>query len=243
MGRRTLLLIAAIVVALLGVGLVWMYAQNAANDAQAGQERVTVLVAKTKIEVGTSGTTAAANGAFEQKTIAANAVTPGALSSTEPIANQVALVPVFPGQQIIPQQWGTSGQTSGLAIPAGQIAMSVQLGDPQRVAGFVAPGSTVAIFASGTSGNSLPAVRLLLENIQVLAVGPTTLVSGSTNTEQIPAAILTLAVTQEQAQKLIYASGAQGSTWSGLYFALMNADSKLATNNPGANSNNLFVGR
>lgn len=250
MGRRTLLLIAALVVAALGTVLVWMYANNADKQAQEGQQLVSVLVAKTKIEVGTSGSTAASNGAFEQVTLPQSAVTAGSLSDSAPIANQVAIVPIFPGQQIISQQWGTSGQTSGLAIPEGQIAISVQLGDPERVAGFVAPGSTVAIFTTGTSGvaagQGTASVRLLLSDISVLAVGPTTLVSAaagasSGNTEQIPAAILTLAVSQDQAQKIIYASGKTGSaTYSGLYFALMNADSKVSVANPGANGANLF---
>ena len=137
MGRRTLLLIAALVVAALGTVLVWMYANNANQQAQEGQKLVSVLVAKSKIEVGTSGSTAASNGSFEQVTLPQSAVTQNTLSSSAPIANQVAIVPIFPGQQIISQQWGTAGQTSGLAIPAGQIALSVQLGDPERVAGFV----------------------------------------------------------------------------------------------------------
>lgn len=255
MGRRTLLLIAALVVAALGTVLVWMYANNANKEAQAGQELVQVLVAKTKIEAGTSGATAQSNGAFEQVTLPQSAVTAtDALSDAAPIANQVAIVPIFPGQQIISAQWGTTGQTSGLAIPKGKVAISVQLGDPQRVAGFVSPGSTVAIFvsgsASGTGAAAGPtAVKLLLKDITVLAVGPTTLVSaaaGATNanTEQIPAAIMTLAVTQQEAQKIIYSSGnANGATFSGMYFALMNEQSELVIGGNGTSSTNLFAPR
>ena len=48
-------------------------------------------------------------------------------------------------------------------------------------------------------------------------------------------------MTQDQAQKIIYASGKTGAaTYSGLYFALMNADSKVTINNQGANGANLF---
>jgi pilus assembly protein CpaB len=249
MGRRTLLLIAALVVAALGTLLVWMYAQNADSNAQKGQTLKSVLVAKTKIEVGTSGAAAAADGAFEQVSVPESALAENSLSDASPIADQVAIVPVFPGQQIISPQWGTSGSTSGLSIPKGQIALSVQLGDPERVAGFVSPGSTVAIFTTGTTGAGAvgsASVRLLLDKIEVLAVGPTTLVSaassaGSANTEAIPSAILTLSVTQDQAQKIIYASGKTGgATYTGLYFALMNADSEVTVTNPGANSTNLF---
>ena len=64
---------------------------------------------------------------------------------------------------------------------------------------------------------------------------------GSANTEQIPAAILTLAVTQQEAEKIILAGGTvSGSQYSGLYLALQTGDSKLQVGDPGTNSSNLF---
>lgn len=252
MGRRTLLLIAALVVAALGATLVWLYASNAQKTAQEGQTLVTVLVAKSKIDTGVTGSAASANGDFEQSQVPASSVVPGALSDATPIANLVALVPVFPGQQIIGQQWGAAATTGGLAIPAGKIAISVQLSDPARVAGFVNPGSRVAIF---TYGNADPngAVRTLLSNVEVLAVGPSTTTTTSsttnndgnpstTNKEQIPTAILTLALTQSEAEKVIYAGGAAvpGAKFQALYFGLMDKNSKVDTASAGASLGNLF---
>ena len=252
MGRRTLLLIAALVGAALGTGLVFLYAQNAQNSAQEGQQLVEVLVAKAKIELGTTGSAASSAGSFETAKVPKANVVPGALSDAAPLASLVALVPIFPGQQIIGQQWGATASTGGLAVPAGKIAISVQLGDPQRVAGFISPGSKIAIFTYGNTAPSrgglppastIPGVRLLLTAIEVIAVGPTTTVpnGGSANTEQIPAAILTLAVTQQEAEKIILAGGTvSGSQYSGLYLALQTGDSKLQVGDPGTNSSNLF---
>jgi pilus assembly protein CpaB len=252
MGRRTLLLIAALVVAALGATLVWLYASNAQKTAQEGQTLTTVLVAKAKIDVGVTGSAASSNGAFEQAQVPASSVVPGALSDATPIANLVALVPVFPGQQIIGQQWGAAATTGGLAIPAGKIAISVQLSDPARVAGFVSPGSRVAIF---TYGNADPngAVRTLLSDVEVLAVGPSTTTTtasttngdgntSATNKEQIPTAILTLALSQSDAEKVIYAGGAAvpGSKFQALYFGLMDKNSKVDTGSAGASLGNLF---
>lgn len=259
MGRRTLLLVAALVVAALGTVLVFLYASNAQNVAQEGQSLVKVLVAKTKIEIGTTGSAASANGAFEEKQVPKTTAVDGALADATPIANLVALVPVFPGQQIIGQQWGATQQTSGLALPAGTIALSVQLGDPERVAGFVSPGSTVSFFAQPSNG-ATDSVRTLLTHIQVIAVGPSTVVSRTTvattgatgsgtngsanasgNTEQIPTAILTVAVTQAQAEKIIYASGkVSGATYSALWFGLEDKFSKVTPNDPGIGAKNLF---
>jgi pilus assembly protein CpaB len=242
MGRRTLLLIAALVVAALGTVLVFLYANNARNEGLANQELVTVLVAKSNIAVGTTGSAASAAGAFEQQDIPRANVVEGALSDATPIADLVAVAPIFTGQQIIAAQWGATGQTSGLSIPDGKIAISVQLGDPERVAGFIAPGATVAIFATGG-----PSVQVLLTNIPVIGVGPASSVpnpDGTTNggnAEQIPSAILTLAVTQLEAQKIIYAQGgASPSAYSGLYFGLMNAKSKVVAGAPGTSEGNLF---
>jgi pilus assembly protein CpaB len=242
MGRRTLLLIAALVVAALGTVLVFLYAQNADEREQAGQELVLVIVAKGDIAAGTNGSDAATNGLFEQKQIPKSTLVPGALSDATPLASLVALTPIYTGQQIIAQQWGSPDQTVGLGVPEGKLALSIQLGDPERVAGFVRPGSNVAIFATGG-----PAVRMLLAPIQVLAVGATTVnpaasPGSSTNPEQVPTAILTLAVTQEEAEKILAAQGrVQPTVYNGLYFALMTDTSEVDPGaSPGADATNLF---
>jgi len=242
MGRRTLLLIVALVLAAVGTVLVFMYAQNAQNVATQGQTLKKVLVAKTAIEVGTTGAAAAASGAFIEEELPSTAIADGAIDDAAPLASLVTVVPVFPGQQIISQQWGAVALSTGLSIPEGKIAVSIQLGDPERVAGFIAPGSIVAVFATGG-----PTIKLLLSGVEVIAVGPTTIVSRSTgtgssaNVEQIPTAILTLALNQTDAEKIIFAQGkAAPSTYSGLYFALTDKTTKLIVNDPGVTEKNLF---
>jgi hypothetical protein len=91
-------------------------------------------------------------------------------------------------------------------------------------------------------------VRTLLTGIKVLAVGPSTVVSKSTgtasgNTEQIPTAILTLALTQDQAKKMIYTAGAPNAFYGQQWFALQNADSKVVApeRDKAINGTNLFL--
>lgn len=247
MGRRTTVLIVAVLLAAIGAGLVFVYANNANNRALADQKPVQVLVAKTEIPAGTAASVAEAAGDFQAKDIASASVTPGAISDVAPLAGEVAIAPIFPGEQIIAAQFGQSGAITELPIPAGDVAISVQLGDPNRVAGFVQPGSHVAIFvtmsqAAGNSGGaSTTFTQLLLPNVEVLAAGPTTFTStttttasGQTNTEQIPRAILTLALNQAEAQKTIYAS--QNGT---LYFGLLTSKSIVSRGAP-VNASNLF---
>ena len=236
MGRRTILLIAALLAAVLGVVLVFLYVNRATTTAAA---QVKVIVAKTQIAAGTTGAAASAAGAFEERQIPADTAVPGVLSDAAPLQDLISLVTVYPGQQIIAQQWGTEGQLTRLPLPKGKIALSLQLGDPERVAGFVAPGSKVAIFATGG-----PAIRTLLTDITVIGVGATGLNAAPTQpdgTQSTSAAILTLALTQAEAEKIIFAQGKVANpTYNGLYFALMDENSDVTPNDAGVDDTNLF---
>jgi pilus assembly protein CpaB len=249
MGRRTVLLVTALVVAAIGTVLVFAYVRGVDDRALKDQAPVEVLVAKSQIAAGTRAGDAERAGAFKVERIAGNAVAPGALSAIAPITDLVAASDIFPGEQILRAKFTTAGTVDTLAIPAGKLAVSVQLGDPQRVAGFVKPGSEVAIFVSvkpiavgpngqTASNNHNEYTRLLLGRITVLAVGPTTLrpaTNGTGNTETVPTAILTLALDQVQAQKVIL-----GETSGALYFALLNKGSKVTPGAPAVDVNNMF---
>lgn len=237
MGRRAILLFSALVVAALGTLLVFLYVRGADARAAEGQELVEVLFAKAQVAAGTTASAAAEAGAFELRQVASNSVAQGALSDVTPIANEVALSPLFPGQQVLAQQFGPPGSATALPIPDGKMAVSVQLTDPARVAGFVTNGSEVAVFLTIDE-----VTQVLLPRVQVIGVGNSTLVTqtstdsttGEQNNEQIPTAILTLAVDQTQAGKLIY-----GTQNGQLYFGLLTGTSKVTPGGP-TTSQNLF---
>jgi pilus assembly protein CpaB len=240
MGRRTLLLIAALVVAALGTALVFIYVNNADNRANEDATLVKVLVATQDVAAGTTAADASAAGAFEEKEVTIASRAGGATNDISLISDQVALAPIFTGQQIQVQMFGSPQNTSLLNVPDGQIAISVQLGDPNRVAGFVEPGSEVAVFAS-VEKNAEPTTQVLLEKADVIAVGATTIVTqttttdaGESTTEEIPRAILTLALSQKDAQRVIFAQE-QGP----LYFALLPKGSNVKSGGA-TNSQNLF---
>ncbi len=133
------------------------------------------------------------------------------------------------------------GRTNGLTVPKGKIAISVNLTDPARVAGFVNPGDKVAIFMTGAGGAEGGTFsRLLLANVQVIGAGTTTMVATTTTeagvetTDQLPKTLLTVAVTQAEAERVLYAAG-NGE----LSFGLLNNDSKVAASK-GVTDPNLF---
>ena len=166
---------------------------------------------------------------------------PGALSDLTPVTDLVTLGPVFAGQVLLQQIFGTQQQSGGgLTLPEGTMGIAISLGDPERVAGFVKPGSQVALFttAEGVGGVAEQQTTILLPKVLVAAVGPTVVAQpaeGSTNTEAIPTAIMTLALTQEEAQKVILASQT-----TQLYMGLLDDKSEVDPEIPGTTSENLL---
>lgn len=241
MARRSVLLTVAITIAALGTAMIILYVQGIDARATEGQEMVKVLTATEQIEPGESMAEAQAAGKIESREIVRASAVAGALSSAGSMADKVALGTIYPDEQLISQKFGEPGSQAILTIPEDQLAISVELTDPARVAGFVNPGSNVAIFASGdpelikkdgTTQKLAPYTRLLLPSVQVIGVGTTTVQQkttttddGEKTTEEVPRTILTVAVDQEEAERLIYASR-NGD----VSFALLSDKSKVEDN-------------
>ncbi len=244
MDRRRILIVVAAIIAALGTALVFFYVQGADKRANEKFDAVTVLRAVKQINQGEAVSDAQAAGKIEVGSVARDQVIPGALSSLAGIEAQLAQTAIFPGEQIIASKFAaTIAASNTLTIPKGKIAISVNLTDTARVAGFVNPADKVAIFLTTPAFS-----RLLLTGIDVIAVGTTTVVAttttdptGAQTTEQLPRTLFTLAVNQAQAQKLLYASSG-GAAGGELAFGLLNEDSVVKPNN-GATAENLFLGQ
>ena len=165
-------------------------------------------------------------------------------TSPDALKGTVALQNLLVGEQIVADKFGANAAeaVSPLGIPANKMAISINLTDPDRVAGFVNPGSEVAIFVTGvpigsatttadgaTAGESR--TQILLDRVTVLGVGSTTPVTttttaedGTQQTEQLPRTLLTLALSQDEAQKVILASKTYGLT-----FGLLTKDSDVSS--------------
>ncbi|SED34783.1 pilus assembly protein CpaB [Nocardioides exalbidus] len=227
MARRSVLLAVAIVTALIGTLLIVMYVQGIDSRATQGQELVEVLVAKDIVNAGEPVADAEAAGKFEKKQVRREDMVPGALSSSTSVTGLVATGNIYPGEQLIADSFGTAGDTESLVIPDNKLAISVELTDTERVAGFVNPGSEVAIFVTVSSPSQY--TRVLLTRVTVIGVGTTTTTSrtitdesGSATTEEIPKTVLTLALTQKESEKLIW-----GDRFGDLNFALLSDKTRV----------------
>jgi pilus assembly protein CpaB len=241
MGRRTVLLIVAALIAALGTGMVFLYVRGADSRAEANQQPVQVLKAVSQIDPGETLAAAQAAGKIQAGSVPRAQVLAGAVNSATGLETKVALSTIYPNEQIITAKFGSPGEQSNLTIPDGDIAISETLSDTGRVAGFVNPGANVAIFASNTDPKTGASIRLLLPKVQVIAVGATTVVSttttdaaGAQTVEQLPKTLFTFAVSQADAEKILFAAS-NGE----LTFGLLNDKSKVKPG-PGVSNTNLF---
>jgi pilus assembly protein CpaB len=242
MDRRRVLLVVAAVIAALGTALVFLYVRGADNRADARYHAVKVLRAVKQIDPGETVAAAQSAGKIELGTVTEGQRLPDALTDLNGINTQVALTTIYPGEQIISSKFGATASGTSLTIPKGKMAVSVNLTDPARVAGFVNPGDDVAVFMQGSGvGNAGPFARLLLPKVEVIGVGTTTVVSttttdstGAKTTEQLPRTLLTLALNQKDAERVLFASS-NGE----LALGLLNDESAVAPDR-GVSGQNLF---
>jgi pilus assembly protein CpaB len=237
MGRRTVLLLVAALIAVAGSTLVVFYVRGADNRAIEEQEPVQVLKATGQIEPGETANAAMQAGKLQLEDVPKSQVLVGAQSSVSSIGSQVALATIYPGEQIVASKFGSPGDQQLLNIPDKKLAMSVSLSDTGRVAGFVSPGSDVAVLAYCPD-----TTQTLFSSLPVIAVGATTITtttttdqSGSSTQEQLPKTLFTLAVDQKEGQKLL-----QASSTCELAFALKTKTSTVSAPFPATNPANLF---
>jgi pilus assembly protein CpaB len=242
MKRSALAAFVAVLLAVVGCAAVVLYVRGADKRALAGQRAVTVLAVHKLIPAGTTGQQIRDGGYTESVTVPASTVPVDALSTVD---GDLLKLAVTSDQQ--PRQLLLRGafdnptvHSGGLAVPDGMLAVSVSMRVPAQVAGYVQPGSSVAVFdtfnvAEGKgrvpAGDGLSssheydqATRLLLPKVEVLAVAgrttPAPVASGSPSSSssatETTDVLVTLAVNQDQAQRLVLA------TQSGaLYLALL----------------------
>jgi pilus assembly protein CpaB len=256
MTRRIIGVLLAVILAALGTGAVLYYVAHVRNEVAAGQKAVRILVAVDRIPAGTTGAHLRTAQLVTQIVVPAATVPDDALSTLPADLDTLVLTSDAQPRQILMR--GMFGQpttlSGGLTIPEGMVAVTVQVGIPEQVAGYVRPGSQVAVFVTYTpttgavtSSNAAKATRVLLPRAEVIATGAY-FTDGATSSDQNgngngsngdaaggQTMVVTLAVVQLDAERLI-----QAVRTGDIYFALL-TDSSNVKPGPGVTSLSLFA--
>jgi Flp pilus assembly protein CpaB len=194
------------------------YVTNYKRHVQRGEDHVTVLVAKHDIPAGTAGSDVA--GGLSATEVPRRSVVPGAISSPDEIKDKVASQTVFAGEQVTTNRFssvaesGVQGQLKGTMR-----AFQIQGDGNQTLAGTLKDGDRVDVVATfnykwvdfhggkSSSSDTLTASRVVLRDIKVINA-PSSPAAGSKLTGAVDQKFpVLLAVTDSQAQKLLFITG------------------------------------
>lgn len=210
--RSSGVVVAGIVVALLGMVLVFTYAGRVRAGAGVSGAAGTAYVATNDIPAGTRWEDMV--GALKKKDVPADVRPATAVATTSQLNGKAAIRGIAKGEIVTTTQFNTSS-SGGLDIPAGKNAVTVNLTVPQAVARYIQPGADANVYVSykGLPSVANPAeanvTKLLLSNIKVLAnqpmQAPTAEAADAAVANQGNEVLLTLSLTPDEAEKLIFA--------------------------------------
>lgn len=153
MGKRTIAVIIAIVLALAAAALVWWYVSGVREDVAAEEESRSVLTATQTISARTTGENAVERGLVELTEVPERLVAPGVMTEKSDLQGKVFATSVAAGQQVIAEQL-TTPEEKGLSfrLEEGMRAVSVPIDRTRGVGSRILPGDRVDVIATFAAG-------------------------------------------------------------------------------------------
>jgi Flp pilus assembly protein CpaB len=213
--------------ALLATLIFLVYLNSYRNSVDGSSEPIGVLIAKSLIPKGMSGDLIGSQELFQPTTAPKSQVKDGALTDPATLRGRVAVDDIYPGQQLTTADFSTT-TTDAIAtrITSDQRAVSIPLDQAHGLIGHVRAGDHVDILGgfnigrvdrSGapvqSGGAARPVLKLLMEDILVLAVPPEA--AGGLGGGGAREANVVLRLTDQQAAELAFASD-NGKIWFSL---------------------------
>jgi len=176
-----------------------------AEVQQAMVKSVEIVVANHDLPIGTKLDA----GAVKMVRWSRDAVPPGAYTDPGSVMNQYTKTSFVQNEPIVADRLFSGEKNAGvlpLLIPSGMRAMSVPVDEVSDIAGFVLPHTRVDVLvavSSGGTGGDKPFSKIVLQNVEVLAIAQ--------DIEQVgdkaqPVKVVTLLVSPEEAERLALAS-------------------------------------
>lgn len=176
MKRKLAGIAGALVLAMVGTGLLVGYVQEAKAQAVSGERMVDVLVVTDGVKRGTEAT--AMSGSVKTVQVPAKVLAAGAVTDLASLKGQVASAELVAGEQVVAARFVSASSVQRADAPKDKLQVTVALAPERAVGGHVRPGDTVAVLlsfdpfaAEGQDGNETPnSTRMILHKVLVVAV-------------------------------------------------------------------------
>ncbi len=145
---RAIAIVVGLVLALVSAFLVWRYVSAADQRAMEGAELVDVFVATTAVPAGTTVQNAVSQQWIEAQQLPTANRPETAVTNLTEIAGLAALDPIQQGAILQIGQFGDPAVANAeFTLDEGQVALTVQVGIPEGVGGYLTQGDTAGIIA------------------------------------------------------------------------------------------------
>lgn len=228
--KRTIVVAAALVVALVAGGLSYLFLHNAQKQAFKNAQLVPAYVVTKTIPRGMAGADAVNGGYFSQKSIPVEVRPTSAVTDLAVLGGKTAIASFPAGEVLVDGMFVSPSQaalTFSQVIPAGEVAVTVSVDSVHGVANLPQPGDKVDILATINGAESF-----LLQNVTILAIGQSTAGQSGTTTASSTTAssatntsgLFTFAATPQNAARIAYAQQAN----LGIYLLLVPPNNPVA---------------
>lgn len=197
-----------------------VYVKHYRDSVSKGATPATVLVATSLIPKGTPGTDIATKQMFQAQSIRESQLRTGAISDTSSLRGMVAKTDILPRQQLTTADFTSAGGGLAGQLSADQRAITIPVDTAHGMIGQIGAGDRVDVYAGfqvspidalgrplSNIGQSRAVLRLIMQNVTVMAVTKSTQFGGGGNTSQV-----TLRTTAYQASELAFAAD-NGKLW------------------------------
>jgi Flp pilus assembly protein CpaB len=215
-------IVIAVVLAALAALMTSYYVTNYKRHVQQGEDHVKVYVASRDIPAGTAGSDAMHM--LKRKTVTKSGVAPGAISKPAEIKSKIASQRIYAGEQVTVNRFASVSQSGIQGSLKGTLRAYQVAGTANQVlAGILKPGDHVDLVANfhyklasqTQSGLSYAATKIVLRNLKILRApgspGTASKLGSSFDTKYQ----VVLAVTDNQSQKLLFATHNSDESASG----------------------------
>lgn len=246
---RVLAIVVALLLAAVATVALRDYVEGEADIATEDAELVVAYATTADLPPGTTFASAQAAQVIKMVKINREAfdVLPDPLTTLDSLEGKIVVRALKAGAFLTTGDFGDQAvQAEAFTVPDGMVAVSVDIGITPGVANFIDTGDHVDVVAhlaaGGDAGASGPTTRILLHDVEILAIGLRTVPNNpSTGREVINRAneslTITFALTPSDAERLVFAQFE-----SSLYLLLLPQSTGEFTpsNTTGRNADNLF---